>query len=416
MRSSNKVIASGVIGNALENYDYVLYANFAVIIGNLFFPTGDLYTTLLATFGVFAAGFLMRPLGAIIFGHIGDKHSRKTALSASIMLMSFPTSLIGLLPSYSEIGIWAPISLVLIRLMQGISIGGETSGFMTYLMESAPKSKHKALFGSIALSSTALGLFLGFVASFICTFYFADVTWAWRVPFLISFPIGLIGFYIRIKLDEPAEFKELKRKNLLAKSPFKELFKNHKLRFFTICGLFVSISVPFYIFFGFMATFLARVLHYSQLQISIIYLICTLAFGCFAPLSGYLSDKFGINKILLFSISAFAMLTFPIFSLIFSNNFTLSLLGCLSFIFTISLYQGSIPSIVTKIFPTQVRSIGTAFSFNMVSVIFGGFTPLALTWLIKNSENYYMIPVYLVFSSLITVAALLVARRFDYLK
>lgn len=416
MRLSPKVVVSGVIGNTLENYDYVLYANFAVIISKMFFPAGDLYTSLIATFGVFAAGFLTRPIGALIFGHIGDKYSRKTALSFSIMLMSFPTSLIGLLPSYSEIGILAPLALVIIRMMQGISIGGETSGFMTYLMESVPDQKRKHLFGAIALSSTALGIFLGFVAVFICNFYFADVEYAWRIPFLISFPVGIVGFYIRSKLDETPEFQKLKNKNLLAKSPFMELFKEHKARFFVICGLFVSISVPFYIFFGFLATFLAKVIGYSQLQVSQIYLVSSFAFIVFPFLSGFLSDRFGVGKVLLCAISTFAVLVFPIFSLILQKDFAITLSGCLLFIFVITLYQGSVPSLVTQIFPTKVRAIGTALSFNMISVIFGGFTPLVLTWLLKTTENNLTIPAYLIFSSLITINALIISNKRRILK
>jgi MHS family proline/betaine transporter-like MFS transporter len=411
VQKTHKIIISGVIGNILENYDYILYANFAVIIAKLFFPQTDVYTSMIATFGVFAAGFFMRPIGAVIFGHIGDKHGRKIALSASIMLMSIPTALIGLLPDYSKIGILAPIALLIIRLLQGVSIGGETSGFMTYLMESMPDSKRKALLGSIALSSTALGLFFGFLASFICNFYFSESENAWRIPFLISFPIGLIGIYIRSKLDESIEFKTLRDKGQLAKSPFKELFKNHTKRFFVICGLFVSISIPFYIFFAFLATFLIKISHYTQLQVSIIYLICTFAFGCFAPISGWLSDRFGIYKVLLSTIITFAAFLFPVFTLIFSSNFYQTLTGCLIFIFLITLYQGSIPSIILQIFPTKVRAIGTAFSFNIVSAIFGGLAPLILTWLIKVSENYWVIVVYLLISSLITILGLTAGRR-----
>ncbi len=416
MRLSPRIVVSGVIGNILENYDYVLYANFAVIISKLFFPTGDLYTSLIATFGVFAAGFLTRPIGALIFGHIGDKYSRKSALSFSIMLMSFPTSVIGLLPAYSEIGILAPFALVIIRMMQGISIGGETSGFMTYLMESVQDQKHKHLFGAIALSSTAFGIFLGFVAVFICNFYFADIEYAWRIPFLISFPVGIVGFYIRSKLDETPEFQKLKSKNLLAKSPFIELFKEHKARFFMICGLFISISVPFYIFFGFLATFLTKIIGYSQLQVSQIYLASSFAFIVFPFLSGFLSDYFGVKKVLLCAISTFAVLVVPIFSLILQKDFAFTLSGCLLFIFVITLYQGSVPSLVTQIFPTKVRAIGTALSFNMVSVIFGGFTPLVLTWLIKTTENNMMIPAYLIFSSVITMIALIISNKRNIIK
>lgn len=410
-----KVIISGVIGNALENYDYILYANFAFIISQIFFPAGDLYTSLIATFGVFAAGFLTRPLGAIIFGNIGDKYSRKTALSFSIILMSFPTSLIGLIPSYHEIGILAPLALVIIRMMQGISIGGETSGFMTYLMESIPNKNNKALFGSIALSSAALGLFLGLLASFICNVYFSDVEWAWRVPFLLSLPVGIIGFYIRSKLDETAEFKNLKKKNLIAKSPFIELVKNYKIRFAIICGLFISISIPFYIFFGFLTTFLVKVQSFSPSEVSIIYLTCSAIFIISPLLSGSLSDRFGIYKVLPLAIIAFAICIFPIFNLILSYDFVSTFIGCAFFIILISLYQGSIPSLVVDFFPANVRSIGTALSFNLVAVIFGGFSPLILTWLIKTTNNYFLIPAYLMFFSFITLASIGFSKKYKIL-
>jgi len=411
MKVPYRVIVSGVIGNTLENYDYILYANFAFIFSKLFFPTGDLYTSLIATFGVFAAGFLTRPIGALIFGHIGDKHSRKTALSVSIMLMSFPTSLIGLLPSYSEIGILAPIALVIIRMMQGLSIGGETSSFMIYLMESMPNKNNKALFGSIALSSTALGLFLGLLASFICNVYFSDVDWAWRIPFLLSFPVGIIGFYIRSKLDETTEFKNLKKKNLIAKSPFIELIKNYKIRFTIICGLFISISIPFYIFFGFLTTFLVKVQNLSPSQVSIIFLTCSAIFIISPLLSGILSDRFGTYKVLLSAMIAFTICIFPIFKLILSQNFASTFIGCAFFILLISLYQGSIPSLVKDFFPAKVRSIGTALSFNLVSVVFGGFSPLILTWLLKITNTGFSIPSYLVIFSFITIISLTFSRK-----
>lgn len=412
MRKYRKLIISGSIGNLLENYDYVLYANFAVIIGKNFFPFKDVYVSLLATFGVFAAGFLMRPLGAIIFGHIGDKYGRKLALTTSIMLMSIPTAMIGFLPTYEKIGIIAPLILVFIRLLQGLSIGGETSGFITYLLESVPDTKRKGFIGSIALSSTAVGLFCGFLASFICNFYFSESDFAWRVPFLISLPVGMIGFYIRSKLEETLEFRALKNSKKLVKSPLKELFTNHWKSLLTMCGLFISISVPFYIFFAFLSTFLIRIIGHSQLQVSIIYLCSTLVFIFSSLLAGWISDKFKIYKILLFSICAFAVLIFPIFILILSTNFIQTLFGCLGFITLISFYQAPLISVVTKIFPTQIRATGCALSFNMVSVIFGGFTPIALTWLVKSSSSYYVIPFYLLLSSLITATTLKFAKKY----
>jgi len=412
MRKYRSLIISGSIGNILENYDYILYANFAVVIGKLFFPFQDTYTSLLATFGVFAAGFITRPLGAIIFGHVGDKYGRKLSLSASIMLMSIPTAMIGILPTYSEVGILAPIFLILIRLLQGISIGGETSGFITYLLESAPDIKRKGFLGSFALASAAAGLFCGFLASFICNFYFAENEFAWKIPFLLSFPVGLIGFYIRNKLEETLEFKSMKNSGLLAKSPLVELFKTHLKEMMIMCGLFVSISVPFYIFFAFLSTFLVRILGYSQLQTSSIYLCSSAVFIFSSLLAGWLSDKFKIYKFLFSAIFVFVIFVFPIFFLILSKSYVLTLIGCICFIVIISFYQAPLLSVVTRIFPTKIRATGSALSFNVVSVIFGGFTPVFLTWLIGDSSNFYAIPFYLILSSMLTILTLNFAKRY----
>ena len=413
MQKNIRLILASSIGNILENYDYILYANFAFVISGLFFPSESSYASMLAAFSIFAAGFFMRPIGAIIFGYIGDKYSRKTAFSSSIIIMSIATSLIGVLPSFSEIGIMAPILLTILRLLQGLSIGGETSGYMTYLMESAPNSKRKSLLGSFALSSTAIGLFLAFLAVFISNFYFSSNESAWRIAFLISLPVSLIGIYIRFKLEEGPEFNKLKQEKLLSNNPLRELFKNYKKRFLIICGLFISISIPFYIFFAFLSFFLAKESGYSQVQISIIYLTCTFIFAAISPISGMLSDKFGNYKILLISITLFALLLFPIFTLIFSTNFLTTLGGSVLFILSITMYQASIPVTILKIFPVKIRSIGTALSFNIVAAIFGGLSPLVLTYFLIKNFGYYVIPAYLIFSCTITIISLICAKKSD---
>lgn len=278
-------------------------------------------------------------------------------------------------------------------------------------MEFAPNSKNKALLGSLAFVSTALGLFFGFLAVFICNFYFLKTNWAWRVPFLLSFPIGIIGFYIRNKLEESAEFKNLKSKNLLSKAPLFELIKDHKKNFLLICSIFISISILFYVFFGFLTTFLVKVLGYDQLQVSLIYLVCTIALGGFSIISGIISDRFGVYKVLLVGMLVFVALLFPAFYLILSKNFIATFCGCLMFILLAAMYQGSIPSIIVKIFPTRVRAIGTALSFNLVSVIFGGLAPLTLTWLVKIANSYYVIPCYLIGFSFLALIGLLLGKK-----
>lgn len=416
MKKNLNLIFASSIGNILENYDYILYANFSLIISRLFFPSSNIYISMIATFGVFAAGFIARPIGSLIFGYIGDKYSRKIAFASSVTFMAIATSLIGLLPSFSTIGILAPILLTILRLIQGISIGGETSGYMTYLMESKPNSKHKSLLGSLAFSSTALGLFLAFLASFICNFFYPNSDFAWRIAFLLSLPFSLIGIYVRFKLEDGIEFQNMKNQNCLSKNPIKDLFKNYKSRFFIIFTIFISISVPFYIFFAFISLFLSKISHYSLTQVSLIYLICTLIFALIAPISGLLSDKIGKDKILISSIIFFALFIHPIFNLILSSNFITTFIGCILFITSIALYQASVPSLILNIFPTKVRAIGTALSFNLVAAIFGGTTPLILTTFLQNGFSYIIVAYYLSASSLVSLTGLIIAKKKGFLK
>ncbi len=183
-----KVVISGMIGNGLEWYDYALYGHMAAIISKLFFPSDDPFTSLIATFGVFAAGFAMRPIGAILFGYVGDRYGRKTSLAFSILLMAIPTAAIGLLPTYAQIGIWAPILLTVIRLLQGLSLGGEFSGSITFMVEHAPPDK-RGIIGSAAVVSLVAGMLLG---SLMATIFAKALSpedfesWGWRVPFLLA--------------------------------------------------------------------------------------------------------------------------------------------------------------------------------------------------------------------------------------
>ena len=220
-----KILVSSMIGNALEWYDFVLYVQFSTIIGSLFFPSDNEFTSLLATFGIFAVGFVMRPIGGILFGILGDKFGRKSALVFSILMMAIPTALIGFLPTYEQVGIIAPISLTIIRLLQGLALGGGFSGCMTFIVEHAP-SKQRGLIGSTSMFSLGAGVLLGIVVSLgfsKCLSPEDFISWGWRVPFIISLGIGMIAFYIRNNIDESPIYLEAKKHGNLSKTPVKEV-------------------------------------------------------------------------------------------------------------------------------------------------------------------------------------------------
>ena len=217
-----KVVISGMIGNALEWYDYALYAQFAYIIGVKFFPQTEFVEIL--TFAVFAAGFVVRPLGGIIFGQIGDRFGRRIALVLGIMLMAIPTAGIGLLPSYESIGITAPIILVIIRLLQGFSLGGEFSGCIAYIVEHSPADK-RGLAGSAAFVSMCLGMLLGLIVAQGFTYFLSEenlLSWGWRIPFIVGLFIGLVGLYIRSHLAESPLYKAAKAQGALSRTPLRE--------------------------------------------------------------------------------------------------------------------------------------------------------------------------------------------------
>lgn len=208
-----KTLVASSLGNILEWYDFALFGFFAPILAQLFFPSDDHLASLLSTFGVFAAGFLMRPLGGALFGHFGDKVGRKNALAASVILMAIPTTLLGLLPTHSQVGLLAPILLTVLRLIQGLSVGGELTGSISFIVEHSPPSQ-RGFFGSWASNSIGMGLLLGSATGALMTSLLSPddlASWGWRIPFLFGIVVGGVGLYLRMKLEEPESFQKLQQ-------------------------------------------------------------------------------------------------------------------------------------------------------------------------------------------------------------
>lgn len=420
MSQVKKVIASTMIGNGLEWYDYALYGTFTALISKHFFPPGDDAVALIATFGIFAVGFLMRPLGAMFFGYIGDKYGRKNALALSILLMAFPTACIGLLPTYQEIGLWAPVLLTLIRLVQGVAIGGEFGGSIVYLVEHA-STKNKNQMGNFSILSMLIGLLSGaMIAAALAHFMPAEAfdSYGWRIPFIMGFFIGIVGLYIRTKLDESPVFMEAKEAGHTSDAPIKEaLQKSHKEILLGI-GVYLAVTIPFYIQTVFMPSFLVKFLKFSTSDSLLIFSLSLLTMMVVAPISAWLSDNKDreiVLKVVLISYIAFAI---PYTYMLEQNTFAAVLTAQLLFAVILGSYIAPIPTLVVELFPTKTRYTGMSLACNLAAAIFGGTAPILVTKMITMTGSYSPIAFYIMaaaFASFLCIASVRVRKHRDLL-
>lgn len=404
--SMKKIIFSGMIGNALEWYDYALYGHCAIIISRLFFPFKETFIGLIATFGVFAAGFVIRPLGAIFFGYLGDQYGRKMALSSAILLMAIPTSFIGLLPTYEQIGLLAPILLIIIRLLQGLSLGGECSGAMVFLIEHSPP-KHRSLIGSSIMCSTSIGILMGslfatIISGIMPTEDFEN--WGWRILFLSSFFIGGIGWYIRKSVHESPLYENLKKDNSFSSDPIKELFLSYKKQVIIGLGIYFTVTIPFYILTVFINTFAVSFLKYSLSEALILSNVATILLVVLIPIFGWLADYYSKKYLLLIGAVGFLCFSLPIFWLITQKDFIY--VGLSLFSLLLALYIAPFPATFAELFPTRIRYTGLALTYNLSATIFGGTAPLTVTWLINKTESYMSIALYMMIGAVISIFAL----------
>jgi MFS transporter, MHS family, proline/betaine transporter len=420
MSQVRKVIASTMIGNGLEWYDYALYGTFTALISKHFFPPGDDAVALIATFGIFAVGFLMRPLGAMFFGYIGDKYGRKNALALSILLMAFPTACIGLLPTYQEIGLWAPVLLTLIRLVQGVAIGGEFGGSIVYLVEHA-STKNKNQMGNFSILSMLIGLFSGaMIAAALAHLMPAEAfdSYGWRIPFILGFFIGIVGLYIRTKLDESPVFMEAKEAGHTSDAPIKAALQQSYKEILLGIGVYLAVTIPFYIQTVFMPSFLVKFLKLSTSDSLLIFSLSLLTMMVVAPISAWLSDNKDreiVLKIVLISYVAFAI---PYVYLLEQNTFASVLTAQLLFAVILGSYIAPIPTLVVELFPTKTRYTGMSLACNLAAAIFGGTAPILVTKMIALTGSYSPISFYIMaaaFASFLCIVSVRVRKHRDLL-
>ena len=402
-----KVVAASFIGNFVEWFDYAAYGYLAVTIAAVFFPAEDRQLGLLMTFGVFAISFLVRPLGGFIWGHLGDRIGRRTALSWSILLMTGATACIALLPGYAAIGFGAPLLLLALRLVQGFSAAGEYAGASAFLVEYAPANK-RGLYAAVVPASTATGLLLGSLMAAVLTGALsADQmeSWGWRIPFLLAAPMGLIGRYIRTKLEDSPAFLEASEEPTEESSPVRDLFRNHWRQLLQAAGAVLLNAVGFYVILSYMPTYLSEEL---GLDATRSYLATTVALATyigFIFLTGMLSDKFGRKRVLMSASILFVLLTVPAFMLLDTGSFLAIVLVQILLGAMLTLNDGTLPSFLAEMFPTKVRYSGFAVSFNLSNALFGGTAPFVATLLIATSGNLLAPGWYLMGAAVISLIA-----------
>lgn len=399
-----KVITSTMIGNGLEWYDYALYGLFAALISKHFFPESDATVNLIKTYGIFAAGFLMRPLGAVFFGYFGDKYGRKNALALSILMMAIPTACIGLLPTYEQIGVWAPICLIIIRLMQGIAIGGEFGGSIVYLVEHAG-DKHRNLIGSTSIISMLIGVLLGSFLSALLSQMLSPEDfdkWGWRVPFLLGLVFGLIGLYIRTHLGESPAFLDAKETGHLSDKPVKDTFKQNKMELMLAIGAYFAVTIPFYIQSVFMNSFMTKFIGFSVSDAFLINTISLFVMMVATPISAIMCDKGDREHLLKIVCIIYVIFAVPFLLLLESKVFVWALLGQVVFSTIVGFYIAPIPTLLADIFPCKTRFTGMSLACNIAAAIFGGTTPVLITWSIGQFGNNYFMSGYIILAAIIS--------------
>ena len=414
-----KVAVSSFLGNFIEWFDYASYSYFATTIALVFFPT-DNHTV--------AISFILRPIGALFWGSYGDKKGRKAALAHSIMFMSGASFLIGCLPSYSVIGVGAPILLLLLRMVQGFSASGEYAGAATFLGEYAPTSK-RGIYCSLIPASTAIGLLAGSTLATLMTANMnssAMVGWGWRVPFLLAGPLGLIVLYIRTKLSDSPVYQSmndaLESKSaasadgqVVSKSgmfaPLAELFHNHLKALIISFGACVLNAVGFYTVLTYLPTYLSDTVGMDATQSGTITTICLVAYVFMVFGMGHISDKFGRKKVLIGACVAFIVLTVPAFLILNTSQFWPVLLVELAMCATLTANDGTLSSYLTETFPTSVRFTGFAFSFNLANAIFGGTASFIATGLIALTGSSIAPAWYMVGVAAIALVAMILSHE-----
>ena len=400
---TSRLLAAGIAGNLLEWFDFAVYGFFAVTIGKLFFPEADPVAQVIAAFGVFAVGFLMRPVGGILLGHIGDKHGRHTAMVISVAAMAIPTFLVGVLPTYATLGIAAPILLLLLRMIQGLSVGGEYTTSIIYMIEHT-EPRRRGFIGSFAVSGAVGGMLLGSGFGALLAAMLSDQAlqaWGWRVPFLVGLLIGLAGLYLR---REPVAQGALMDQ---PHNPLKTALTHHRPELLQVMGMSMINAVVFYLAFVYLVSWLETVDGLSpetSLRINTVTLLVLLPVMIFG---GWLSDRIGGKRVMMVSAVATLLLSWPFFWLLHQSTLWMVYAGQLGFALAIGPYLGAQPAYMVSVIKPAVRCTAAGLGYNITLGVAGGLSPMVATWLVSRTHDDLSPAFMIMVAGAISIAALL---------
>ena len=401
-----KIVTATIIGNVLEYYDFMLFTFFVSILSPLFFPAEDPVTALIMGFGVFALGFLTRPLGALTFGTLGDRIGRKTTLSFSILLMALPTLIIGLLPTYEQIGILAPIALTLCRMLQGFAAGGEINGAAIFALEHTPLP-HRGFWGAMMTSSAGVGALLATAAGALFTSSLFP-EWGWRIPFFLGGALGFVGYYIRKRLVESPEFLAITPLKTL---PLKAVLTHARTPFIKALAVGALINVPFYAIIGYMNPILHTegLINKPQMMLMSTVLIGITIF--IVPLMGALGDRHGPQRIMSYGCKALIITSILAFWVFNTGSIWMILAAQILMLSTAEGYVGPSNSYLNQLFPPQYRYTGVAFASCLGTALFAGTTPLICSTLAQIISPIWGPALYISGISFMSLLALRLTSR-----
>lgn len=415
-----KAITAASLGNAMEWFDFGVYGFVAYALGKVFFPDANPGVQMIAALATFSVPFLIRPLGGLFFGMLGDKYGRQRILAITIVIMSLSTFCIGLIPAYETIGLWAPVLLLLCKMAQGFSVGGEYTGASIFVAEYSPDRKRGFMgswldFGSIAGFVLGAGLVV-LISALVGEENFLE--WGWRLPFFLALPLGVIGLYLRHALEETPAFQQhmekqeqTNRDGLSSKKiSFKEIATRHWRSLLVCVGLVITTNVTYYMLLTYMPSYLSHNLHYSEDHGVLIIIAIMIGMLFVQPLIGLFSDRIGRRPFILCGSLALLVLAVPCFMMINSGVIGLIFAGLLILAVILNCFIGVMASCLPAMFPTQIRYSALALAFN-ISVLIAGITPTLTAWLVEFTSNLLMPAYYLMAIAVIGLATALTMKE-----